>query len=59
MERTNRVKFIPPCLLRKFASLTCSESREIIIFDRFSILGNGREIIGWMIKKKNIFKNNL
>ncbi len=28
-ERTNGVKFIPPCLLRKFASLTCFARRGI------------------------------
>ncbi len=30
-ERTNGVKFIPPCSLRKFASLTCSACRGIKI----------------------------
>ena len=29
MERTNGVKFIPPCSLRKFASLTCFARRGI------------------------------
>ncbi len=28
-ERTNGVKFIPPCSLRKFATLTCSARRGI------------------------------
>ncbi len=27
----NGVKFIPPCSLRKFASLTCSACRGIIV----------------------------
>ncbi len=36
-ERTNRVKFIPPCLLCKFALLTCSARRGIKIdFSKFS-----------------------
>ncbi len=31
-KRTNGVKFIPPCSLRKFASLTCSARRGISKF---------------------------
>jgi hypothetical protein len=37
-ERTNRVKFIPPCMLREFALLTCSTRRGIKAMRDFEIL---------------------
>ncbi len=56
-ERTNGVKFIPPCSLRKFASLTCLACRGI----KYSLFLRQCKVYqpAWSQRKKGAKKNKI
>jgi len=63
-ERPNGVKFIPPCLLRKFTLLTCSARRGKNMFSFFLFLflahwGKGRNVQFQNVEIKNVELKNV